>query len=91
MWRGQGCVRQGYSVIGPDYRGSTGGRVRGRAYSAPHIGKTVQGDIQEYLKRSPITYVDKLEMPLLIHSNTNDEDLNVIEVQRFRRSSDGSR
>jgi dipeptidyl aminopeptidase/acylaminoacyl peptidase len=53
-------------------------------FSAPqHIGKTVQGDIQEYLKRSPITYADKLETPLLIQSNTNDEDVNVIEVQRF--------
>ena len=29
-----------------------------------HIGKTVQGDIQEYLKRSPITYADKLDTPL---------------------------
>jgi len=53
-------------------------------FSAPtHIGKTVQGDIQEYLKRSPITYADRLDTPLLIHSNTNDEDVNVIEVQRF--------
>lgn len=53
-------------------------------FSAPgHVGKTVQGDIQEYLKRSPITYVDKLETPLLIHGNTNDEDVNVIEIQRF--------
>jgi dipeptidyl aminopeptidase/acylaminoacyl peptidase len=53
-------------------------------FSAPqHIGKTVQGDIQEYLKRSPITYAERLETPLLIHSNTNDEDVNVIEVQRF--------
>jgi dipeptidyl aminopeptidase/acylaminoacyl peptidase len=53
-------------------------------FSAPqHIGKTVQGDVQEYLKRSPITYADKLETPLLIHGNTNDEDVNVIEVQRF--------
>jgi dipeptidyl aminopeptidase/acylaminoacyl peptidase len=48
-----------------------------------HIGKTVQADIQEYLKRSPITYADKLETPLLIHGNTNDEDVNVIEIQRF--------
>jgi dipeptidyl aminopeptidase/acylaminoacyl peptidase len=48
-----------------------------------HIGKPVSGDIQEYLKRSPITYADKLETPLLIHGNTNDEDVNVIEVQRF--------
>jgi dipeptidyl aminopeptidase/acylaminoacyl peptidase len=53
-------------------------------FSAPqHIGKTVQQDVQEYLKRSPITYVDKLQTPLLIHGNTNDEDVNVIEVQRF--------
>jgi dipeptidyl aminopeptidase/acylaminoacyl peptidase len=48
-----------------------------------HIGKTVSGDIQEYLKRSPITYADKLDTPLLIHGNTNDEDVNVIEIQRF--------
>jgi dipeptidyl aminopeptidase/acylaminoacyl peptidase len=53
-------------------------------FSAPnHIGKTVAADIQEYIKRSPITYADKLETPLLIHGNTNDEDVNVIEVQRF--------
>jgi dipeptidyl aminopeptidase/acylaminoacyl peptidase len=53
-------------------------------FSAPqHVGKTVQADIQEYLKRSPITYVDKLDTPLLIHGNTNDEDVNVIEIQRF--------
>jgi dipeptidyl aminopeptidase/acylaminoacyl peptidase len=53
-------------------------------FAAPqHIGKTVQGDIQEYLKRSPITYADRLETPLLIHGNTIDEDVNVIEVQRF--------
>ena len=53
-------------------------------FSAPgHVGKPVSGDIQEYLKRSPITYADKLETPLLIHGNTNDEDVNVIEIQRF--------
>lgn len=48
-----------------------------------HIGKPVSGDIQEYLRRSPITYADKLATPLLIHGNTNDEDVNVIEVQRL--------
>src|SRR5579863_6157084 len=53
-------------------------------FSAPgNVGKPVSGDIQEYLRRSPITYADKLETPLLIHGNTNDEDVNVIEVQRF--------
>ncbi|HEX3746808.1 MAG TPA: alpha/beta fold hydrolase [Bryobacteraceae bacterium] len=56
----------------------------GAIFSAPqHIGKTVSGDLQEYLKRSPITYADKLDTPLLIHGNTNDEDVNVLEVQRF--------
>ena len=51
--------------------------------AATHIGKTVQADIQEYLRRSPITYAEKLDTPLLIHGNTNDEDVNVIEIQRF--------
>lgn len=53
-------------------------------YSAPyHIGKTVREDIKEYERRSPITYVSKLAIPLLIHTNTNDEDVNVLEVQRL--------
>jgi dipeptidyl aminopeptidase/acylaminoacyl peptidase len=51
-------------------------------YSAPyHIGKTVREDIKEYERRSPITYVSKLQTPLLIHTNTNDEDVNVYEVK----------
>jgi dipeptidyl aminopeptidase/acylaminoacyl peptidase len=53
-------------------------------YSAAyHIGKSVRDDIKEYEKRSPITYASKLATPLLIHSNTNDEDVNVLEVERM--------
>jgi dipeptidyl aminopeptidase/acylaminoacyl peptidase len=53
-------------------------------YSAPyHIGKTVREDIKEYERRSPITYVSKLQTPLLIHTNTIDEDVNVLEVERL--------
>ncbi len=53
-------------------------------YSAPyHIGKTVREDIKEYERRSPISYVSKLQTPLLIHTNTNDEDVNVLEVTRL--------
>jgi dipeptidyl aminopeptidase/acylaminoacyl peptidase len=53
-------------------------------YSASnHIGKTVRDDIKEYEKRSPISYVSKLQTPLLIHTNTNDEDVNVLEVERL--------
>ncbi len=53
-------------------------------YSAPyHIGKTVREDIEEYRKRSPITHVKDLATPLLIHTNTNDEDVNYIEVEHL--------
>ena len=53
-------------------------------YSAPyHIGKTVREDIQEYRKRSPVFHAKELETPLLIHSNTNDEDVNVLEVEHL--------
>ena len=53
-------------------------------YSAPyHIGKTVREDIQEYLRRSPYFHASELQTPLLIHSNTIDEDVNVLEVQHL--------
>ena len=53
-------------------------------YSAPyHIGKTVREDIQEYRRRSPVNHVKKLATPLLIHTNTNDEDVNVLEVEHL--------
>jgi dipeptidyl aminopeptidase/acylaminoacyl peptidase len=51
--------------------------------AAYHIGKSVREDIKEYEKRSPITYAANLKIPLLIHTNTNDEDVNVLEVQRM--------
>jgi dipeptidyl aminopeptidase/acylaminoacyl peptidase len=53
-------------------------------YSADyHIGKTVRQDIAEYKRRSPVWNVDKLAVPLLIHTSTNDEDVNVIEVEHL--------
>ncbi len=53
-------------------------------FSAPyHIGKTVREDIGEYERRSPVSYVSRLQTPLLIHTNTNDEDVNVLEVERL--------
>jgi dipeptidyl aminopeptidase/acylaminoacyl peptidase len=53
-------------------------------YSAPyHIGKTVREDIQEYRKRSPVNHAKELATPLLIHTNTNDEDVNVLEVEHL--------
>jgi dipeptidyl aminopeptidase/acylaminoacyl peptidase len=53
-------------------------------FSAPyHIGKTVQEDVQEYRRRSPVNHVKELRTPLLIHTNTNDDDVNVLEVEHL--------
>ncbi|NWG00088.1 MAG: S9 family peptidase [Thermoanaerobaculaceae bacterium] len=53
-------------------------------YSADyHIGKTVREDIEEYKRRSPVWSVEKLEVPLRIHTTTNDEDVNFIEVEHL--------
>lgn len=55
-----------------------------RLFSADyHIGKSAEDNVAEYLKRSPVTHVKQLATPLLIHTNTNDEDVNVLEVQRL--------
>jgi dipeptidyl aminopeptidase/acylaminoacyl peptidase len=53
-------------------------------FSAPyHIGKNVREDIEEYRRRSPAWHADKLQTPLLIHTTTNDEDVNVLEVEHM--------
>jgi len=53
-------------------------------FSAPyHIGKTAWEDVQEYMRRSPISHAHKLNTPLLIHTSTNDEDVNAHEVERL--------
>jgi len=51
-----------------------------------HIGKTAQEDVEEYRRRSPANYADKLKTPLLIHTNTNDDDVNVLEVEHLIRA-----
>ena len=51
-------------------------------YSADyHIGETHEENPEEYKRRSPAWNVDKLQTPLLIHTNTNDEDVRFIEVE----------
>jgi dipeptidyl aminopeptidase/acylaminoacyl peptidase len=53
-------------------------------YSAPyHIGKSVREDIAEYRKRSPVNHVQDLATPLLIHGNSNDEDVNILEIEHL--------
>jgi dipeptidyl aminopeptidase/acylaminoacyl peptidase len=56
-------------------------------YSAPyHIGKTAYEDVNEYRRRSPAWNAHKLKTPLLIHTNTNDADVNVLEVEHLIKS-----
>lgn len=57
-------------------------------YSAEyHIGKTAYEDVEEYKKRSPAWNAHKFQnTPLLIHSNTNDDDVNVLEVEHLVKS-----
>jgi dipeptidyl aminopeptidase/acylaminoacyl peptidase len=47
------------------------------------IGKEAEDNVMEYRKRSPVYHVDKLRTPLLIHTNTTDDDVNVLEVEHL--------
>jgi dipeptidyl aminopeptidase/acylaminoacyl peptidase len=78
------CVFAGVPVSDLVMRIGYKGAPYEREMAAPyHIGKTVGEDLQEYKRRSPVWHVDKLAVPLLIHTNTIDEDVNVIEVEHL--------
>lgn len=47
------------------------------------IGKEAVDDPMEYRRRSPVFHASELQTPLLIHTNTNDEDVNVMEVEHL--------
>ena len=69
-------IRLGY--MDDDYR---------KLFSADyHIGQTVEENPDEYKRRSPAWNADKLQTPLLIHTNTNDEDVRFIEVESLINS-----
>ena len=57
-------------------------------YSADyHIGKSAHDNVEEYKRRSPAWNAEKFEnTPLLIHTNTNDDDVNVLEVEHLIKS-----
>ncbi len=48
-----------------------------------HIGATANENVNEYRKRSPVYHADKLKTPLLIHTNTNDDDVYALEVENL--------
>jgi dipeptidyl aminopeptidase/acylaminoacyl peptidase len=51
-----------------------------------HIGKPAYEDVDEYRRRSPAWNAHKLQTPLLIHTNTNDRDVHVLEVEHLIKS-----
>ena len=50
-----------------------------------HIGKSAEEDVEEYKRRSPAWQAHNYQNkpPLLIHTNTNDADVNVLEVEHL--------
>jgi dipeptidyl aminopeptidase/acylaminoacyl peptidase len=66
-------ARMGYST--DEYRGEFSAKY--------HIGKTANQDVDEYRRRSPAWNASKLRTPLLIHTSTNDRDVNSIEVEQL--------
>jgi dipeptidyl aminopeptidase/acylaminoacyl peptidase len=63
--------------------GYTDDDYRARFAAPYHIGKTASEDVGEYRRRSPAWNAAKLKTPLLIHTNTNDRDVNVLEVEHL--------
>lgn len=52
-----------------------------------HIGESAYDNVEEYKQRSPAWNTHKMKnTPLLIHTNTNDADVNVLEVQHLIKS-----
>jgi dipeptidyl aminopeptidase/acylaminoacyl peptidase len=48
-----------------------------------HLDKTANQSVEEYRKRSPAWNAAKLKTPLLVHTTTNDRDVNSIEVEEL--------
>ena len=63
------------SLKGPGYQ---------RDYAAePTIGGLPFEKPEEYIKRSPLYHVEDLNIPLLVHVATNDQDVNYVEDQQL--------
>jgi dipeptidyl aminopeptidase/acylaminoacyl peptidase len=63
------------SYKGPSYQRSfsTQKEIRGLPFEKRDL----------YIQRSPLYHVDKLQVPLLVHVATNDEDVNYVEDQQI--------
>lgn len=54
-----------------------------RALFEAFVGMQAENNVMEYRRRSPVHHADKLRTPLLVHTTTNDEDVNVLEVEHL--------
>jgi dipeptidyl aminopeptidase/acylaminoacyl peptidase len=63
------------SYKGPGYQAlfATQERIRGLPHERPEI----------YVERSPVYHVDRLEVPMMVHVATNDDDVNFVEAEMF--------
>ncbi len=58
-----------------------------KIFTAPlHIGKTPDEDPAEYQRRSPAWHASEIETPLLVHTNTIDEDVHYQEVEHLAQA-----
>ena len=56
--------------------------IPGRCGGPDHVrGKSPSEDVDLVRRRSPVWNVQKLRTPLLVHTTTNDRDVNVVEVE----------
>lgn len=87
LFRGETPLKAGAAIVpvtnlvfrlgykGPGYQRSfsTQAAIRG----LPHEKR------EEYIKRSPLYHVEKLQRPILVHVATNDEDVNFVEDEQL--------
>jgi len=75
------CAFAGVPVSDLDNRLASHGSSYSAYFTADyHIGESIQDNPQEYKRRSPSSYAKDLRKPLLIHTNTIDDDVYVEEV-----------
>ncbi len=76
------CAFAGVPVSDLDNRLASHDESYTAYFTAPyHIGESIEENPQEYARRSPTHYAQNLDKPLLIYTNTNDNDVYVEEVQ----------
>jgi len=75
------CAFAGVPVSDLENRLSSHYKSYSDYFTAPyHVGESIEENPTEYARRSPTQYAQNLDKPLLIHTNTNDNDVYVEEV-----------